>query len=214
MRYLQRRTADVDHGGKRGAQLGVADLGQRLGDGRVWRQNDRVGRHHAAGGPLLILQQPADVLRLVLVHQLQQLLGGLGRQLGDQVGGVVGRHLLQHVGCPFAAELVEDLHLVVLRQLLQDVRQPLVVESRGNLAAPLGRQIVDDAREVGGTHRVERRQQVGMAPWPTSLPVSTLISFQCRTCVCPRRPNRVEPSCRATRASCQSWVRSCSIAMS
>ena len=60
-------------------------------------------------------------------------LGGLGGQVGDQVGGVVRRHLLQHVGGPLVVELAEDLDLVLLGELLEDVGEPLVVEGGGDL---------------------------------------------------------------------------------
>ena len=57
---LHRRPADVDLGGQRGRELGLADAGQRLGDGGVRRQDHRLGGHHAAGGVLGVGQQPAQ----------------------------------------------------------------------------------------------------------------------------------------------------------
>ena len=97
-RRLERRPDDVHQRRQGRAQLGVADVREGVGDGRVGRQDHRLGGHHAAGRVLLVGHQPPDVLGLLGVHQLEQLLGRLGRQLGDQVGGVVGGHLLEHVG--------------------------------------------------------------------------------------------------------------------
>ena len=89
--------------------------------------------------------------------------GGLRGQLGDQVGGVVGRHLLEHVGGPLVLEAAEDLDLVLLGQLLEDVGQPLVVEGGHDRRAPLGGQRVDGVGRVGGAHLVEGQQQLGRA---------------------------------------------------
>ena len=118
----------------------------------------------AAGGVLLVRQQPPDVLGLVGLHQRQQLLGGLRRQLGDQVGRVVRRHLLEHVGGPLVVEVAEDLDLVLLGQLLEHVGQPLVVERRDHLAPPLRRQVVDHVAASAGRMLVERVRAGGWRP--------------------------------------------------
>ena len=69
-------------GGQRGGELDPADHGQRLGDGGLGPEDDRLGGHQAAGGVLVVGQQPAQRRRVVGLHQLQQLLGRLRRQLG------------------------------------------------------------------------------------------------------------------------------------
>ena len=130
---LQRRSADVDHRREGRAELGLADLRQRVGDGGVRRQDDRVGCHQPTGGALLVGEQPSYVAGFVGFHQGQQLLGRLGRQLGDEVGSVVRRHLLEHVRCPLGRELAQDLDLVVLGKLFQYVGEALVVERAGHL---------------------------------------------------------------------------------
>ena len=123
-------------------------------------QDHRLGRHHAAGGVLGVGEQPADVLGLVRLHQLQQLLRLLRRQLAEQVRRVVGRHRLEDVGRSLLREEAEDLDLVVLGQLLQDVRELLVVEGGRHLGSALGRQLVQHAGEVGRAELLERREQV------------------------------------------------------
>ena len=121
------------------------------------------GRHHGAGGVLGVRHQPPDVLGLLGLHQLEQRGRGLGRQVGDQVGGVVGRHLLEDVGGALGVEVLEDLDLVLLGQLLEDVGEALVVHGGHHGGTPLGRQVVDHVGRVGGPHLVERRDQVGGA---------------------------------------------------
>ena len=83
---------------------GVADPGQRLGDGGVGRQDHRLGRHQAAGRVVVVGQQPAHVVGLLRLHQLEQPLPARGGQLGEQVGGVVGVHRLEHVGGALVVE--------------------------------------------------------------------------------------------------------------
>lgn len=159
-RGLLGRAADVDLGGVRRGQVGVADAGQGVGDGRVGAQHDRLGRHQTAGRVLLVRHQAPHVGRVLGLHQTQQpLLVRLG-QLPEQVGRVVGVHRLQDVRGALLLELAEDLDLVVLRQLLQHVGQPVVVEGGGDLGAALGGQVVQDVGEVGGAQLLEGGQQV------------------------------------------------------
>ena len=134
-----RRPHDVDLRGQRRGQVGVADQGQRLGDGGVGQQDHRLGGHQAAGGVVGVGQQPAHRLGLVGLHQLEQPLLLGGRQLAEQVGGVVVVHRLEDVGGALVGQRGEQVDLVVLGQLLQDVGQPLVVERGGDLEAALAR---------------------------------------------------------------------------
>src|SRR3954471_21540831 len=147
-RSLQRRTTDVDHRGQRWTEFGVADMRERIGHSGVDGQDDRLRRHQTAGGVLLIGEQAPYVLSLVRLHQRQQPLGGVGRQLGDQVGRVVRRHLLQHVRSAFGVQTGQDLDLVVFRQFLEYVGQSLVVQRRSDLLTALGGQIMQYAGQV------------------------------------------------------------------
>ena len=93
----------------------------------------------------------------------EQPFGVGGRQLGQQVGGVVGTHRLEHVGRAVLLQAGQDRDLVVLGQLLQDVGEPLVVQGGGHLVAALARQVVHDVGEVGRAQLLEHRQHVGGA---------------------------------------------------
>ncbi len=77
----------------------------------------------------------------------------------QQVGGVVGPHLLQHVGRPLRLQRLQDADLVVGRQLLQHIGEPDVVERAGDLDAALARQVVQRTGHVGGPQRLERGDQ-------------------------------------------------------
>ena len=177
-------------------------------------QDHRLGRHHAAGGVLDVGHQPPDVLGLLGLHQLEQRLGGLGRQLGDQVGGVVGGHLLEDVGGPLGVEVAEDLDLVLLGQLLEDVGEPLVVERRDDRGAPLGgRSWITLAASAGRSSSSAASRCV--APWVGSSPGQARRPRPTRRRGSgPRRRSALAGSCRATRLSTQSRVRACSIATS
>ena len=89
------------------------------------------------------------------LHQAQQPLLVLLRQLAEQVGRVVRVHGLQDVGGALLLQLAEDLDLVVLRQLLEHVGEPVVVEGGGDLGAALGGEVVQDVGEVGGAQLLE-----------------------------------------------------------
>jgi hypothetical protein len=73
------------------------------------------------------VHQGPDGQRLGRLHQVQQLILVALGQLGQQVGRVVGIHLLQHVGGPVPVERGQDLYLITFGQLAEDVGQPLVV---------------------------------------------------------------------------------------
>src|SRR6266536_2099916 len=58
--------------------------------------------------------------------------------LGEQVRGVVGLHLLDHVGAAFQLQAVQQPDLLLFRHLLQQVGQFLVIERGRELVAPAG----------------------------------------------------------------------------
>ena len=160
----QRQDADqpagvVDHVDvvdRLGVGLELAQPLDRLGGREVRLDRDELGGHRPAGGVLGVGEQAAELLGLVALHQGEQLLAGLVGQVGDQVGRVVGRHLLEDVGRAFRREALEDLDLRVRLHLLDRVGGGLVVEG-GQDAGPVARrQLVDDRGQVG-------RMQLGQA---------------------------------------------------
>src|SRR5690606_27641161 len=97
-RRLVRRQCHA-HGGTQGGRgLVTADQREPLGHGGVRGHDDRVGGHQATGGVRLVEQQHPHVFSLFGLHQLEQGLPALVGELGDQVGGVVRLHLVEHVG--------------------------------------------------------------------------------------------------------------------
>ena len=81
-------------------------------------------------------QQPPERHPLHRIDLVEQLLAAITRQLGQQVGGVVGRHLLDHVGGPGQIELGQQLDLIALGELLEDVGQRVVAQ-RADQRGPL-----------------------------------------------------------------------------
>ncbi|GAA3307032.1 hypothetical protein GCM10020219_004850 [Nonomuraea dietziae] len=79
----------------------------------------------------------------------------------EQVGGVVGAHLLQHVGGSLRGERAQDAHLVAQRQLLEHVGEADVVEGRGDFDLALVGQRVQGAGQVGRPHRLEGGDEAG-----------------------------------------------------
>ena len=145
---------------ERGRELVPADQRQPLRDRRVGRDDDRVRRHHAAGGVGVVGEQHAHVVRLLRLHQVEQRLAALVGQLRDQVGGVVRLHLLEHVGGAVVAEPGEDLDAGLLRHLLEHVGEALVGELVRDLEHPLLGQVEHRGGEVGGGQVGRRLDQL------------------------------------------------------
>ncbi len=124
--------------------------------GLVGRDRDEIGRHQATGGLFAIRQELADVLRLLRLHQSKELGPALLGQVGDQVGGLIGAHLLEDVGRPFGRKVVEDVDLVLRGQLLEHIGSTALLE-RGHDAGPIAwRELLDDVGDIGGVQRGER----------------------------------------------------------
>ena len=143
------RTHHVDLRGERRRDLARADSGQRFGDGRVRRQDDRLAGHDSAGGVVGVGEQAADRGGFLRLHELQQALGFLGGQIAQQVGRIVRAHRLEDVGGALVLQPAEQLDLLVLRELLEHGSQALVVQRGGDLGAALVGQVVQHRREVG-----------------------------------------------------------------
>ncbi len=158
-RGVVRRAAHVDLGGEGRGEVGAADPGERVGDGRVRPQDDRLGRHQAAGRVLLVRHQAAYVRRLGGLHQVEEAFLVVLGEFGEEVGRVVRVHGLQDVGRALLLQLAEDLDLVVLRELFEDVGQAVVVEGGGDLGPALGGEVVQDVGEVGGAQLLEGGQE-------------------------------------------------------
>ena len=152
-----RATNTLGRDGRR--ELRFPDPRERLGDGRVRRQDDRLRGHHGAGRARQVAQQLPHRVGLVGLHQVEQhVLIGL-RQLGEQVGRVVRVHLFEHVGGAGRCQRADDLDLIVLGQLFEHVGEPVVVERGRHLDAPRAGHLLQRVGEVGGPHVVEHGEQ-------------------------------------------------------
>ena len=93
---LVRRLDDEDLGGDADEPLGVADLGECLGHRGGGAEDDDVGRHQRTGGALVVGEQPAHDVGVLVVHRVEDAGALLAGHLGEQVGEVVVLHLLEH----------------------------------------------------------------------------------------------------------------------
>ena len=211
-RRLQRRPADVDQRGQRGGQLGVAHVGERLGDGRVRAQDHRLGRHHAAGGLLDVRHQPADVLGLLGLHQRQQRSPrspAAGRRSGRR-----RRRATSPRGCrrPARSRGARGSRPgpppAAPRARRPAARRPAPRPPRS--AAPAGRSCSMLAASAG---RISLSAAIRwVAPWVASWRVRPSTSRHSATWVWPRRRSPLAGSWTATRLSTQSRLRACSMA--
>ena len=145
--------------------LGLADAGQRFGHRGVGHEDDRLGGHQAAGGVRVVGQQPpqrsSPCTGSISSSSCWRL---VARQLGEQVGGIVGLHLLDHVGGPGQVELGQQLDLVALGELLEDVGQGVVAErARSGWPAPRGAGH-DLAGGIRGVHAPDVAEPVRQRP--------------------------------------------------
>ena len=129
------------------------------GDGLVGREllahGHELGGHDAAGRVLGIAEQLGHLVGLLAVHERQDLVPGRVREVGDEVGRVVGAHLLEDVRRPLGLEVLEDLDLRLGLHLLDGVGRRLVVED-GQDAGPVARcELVDDRGQVGRVQLLE-----------------------------------------------------------
>ena len=151
-RRLERGLADEHLGGDADDPVGLADLGERIGDRRRRPEHEQLRRHHPAGGALLVGQQAAHDVGVLGVHGLEDAPLLLAGHLAEQVGEVVVLHLVEHADEAVEVEALDDAHLLLLGQLLEHVGQALVVHRRGELAALGQREGADDAGDLGRVH--------------------------------------------------------------
>ena len=74
---------------------------------------------------------------------MQQLGLAAGGELAEQVGGVVGLHLVEHPRQPLRVEPLDELDLLVLGQLLEQIGEPLVLQLGGQHPPAAQRQAAD-----------------------------------------------------------------------
>ena len=84
----------------------------------------------------------------------------LRRQLGNQVGSVVGIHLLEDVGCALDAEGLHDLDLLLFGKLLEHVGETVVVEFARDLKPALCRHLLKCQRQIGCAHVIKCGEEV------------------------------------------------------
>ena len=107
----------------------LADLRDRRRDGAVRVDPHVVRRHQTAGGIVVVLDQLAQLARRsprsISASSSCLLLFG---QFAEQVGGVVGVHLLDDVGGALVPEVLDDRRCVFGVEMLEGVGGGLVVE--------------------------------------------------------------------------------------
>ncbi len=136
--------------------------GHVLGEGKDLRVHD------AAGRPLFVFEQIADVpSRGTLLHHLEDHAGQVLRQVVDDGRGVVGRQLLQQLDDLFGRAVREELGARLGTELAQALHR--------ELAAALGEQVErgmpflvgelgEELRQIGRVLLLEQVHQVGGRP--------------------------------------------------
>ncbi len=137
---------------------------QRLGDRGLGAEDDRLGRHQAAGGVLVVGEQAPQRRRPRRAPSAGAAPPGApraARRAGRRRRRAPSPRARRRRGS--SARPAEDLDLVVLGQLLEHVGEPLVVQRRGDLGATRRAEVVDDLGEVGGLEVLVRLEQADRA---------------------------------------------------
>ena len=148
-------------GGDADQPLGVADLGQGLGDGGGGPEHDDLRRHQRAGGAFVVGEQAAHHVGVLVVHRLEDRRALLARHLGEQVGRVVVLHLLEHPEQALEIEALDDAQLLGFGQLFEQVGEALVVHHGGELLALGERQGAHDGGHIARVHVAHARRLGG-----------------------------------------------------
>ena len=122
---------------------------------RAFAHEDELRVHHAARRGRIEGKQFAHFVGFLAGHLFQQLVRGLFRQVGQEVGGSVRGHFLENVCRFFWIQLLDDLRGQALIEFGEDGRSGLFVERSDN-SLPLRRgQGFDDFGEIGGVEIFE-----------------------------------------------------------
>ena len=119
------------------------------------RQGDEILGHDAAGRPLLEFQELLDGLSVGLLHGPDELLLLLLGQVGQDVGGLVGLHLLEDVRDLLLGGRLDQGELELGVDLLEGLGGRLQVQHLED-RRPVGLvQLLDDVGEVRRVELVE-----------------------------------------------------------
>ena len=99
-------------------------------------------------------------MRLLGLHEAEELLRSHLGQLAEEIGGVVGFHRVEDVGGALIVELLEDVHLLVFGHLFQRVGQAVVGKLLGHFDQAILGEIEEGVGEVGGLELGEARHQL------------------------------------------------------
>ena len=134
---------------ERHRQVGLTDPRQRLGDGRVRREDHRLGRHQPAGRVGQIVEQPPDRLGLLGVHRVQQL--GLAAGVNSPSRSAASSASISSStrASRSRVESLDEPHLVLLGELLEQVGEAVVLELAGEHAAAAEWQLAERVGHLG-----------------------------------------------------------------
>ncbi len=133
----------------------VAHSLERLLDGGLLVDGHEVGAHEAAGLGGVVPEQRAHLGALGRGQEHQHRLAARLIELGDEVGGVVGRHAREDLRHLLVGALLEKLDLVVVVELLEDVCLQLAIVVADGLDDLLPLAVRGGLHEVGDLSGME-----------------------------------------------------------
>ena len=140
----------------------TAHLVEAHGHGPIGIHHDHLLPHHTTGGVLIVVEEVDDIARLLQVRDMgEDRILPLAPQVADQVGGIVGIHILDDLrGDLLLRHEGEDLTTPVLVHLGDDVRHLDIREHPEGTRRILIGEVVDEGGDVGRVHRMEGALQL------------------------------------------------------
>src|SRR5512137_2814237 len=149
---------------------GLADLLHRLGHRDVLPDGEHVGGHQPPGSLLAVLEEPLDLLGLLLLHEVQHLLDLLGGQLLQDLGGVVRPHPIENARDLALVERPGQLVERLISQLGEDGPGRLATEQAEESDLVREGELAERRCDVRGVGVLENLAQALAAPRLQQIP--------------------------------------------
>jgi len=143
--------------------FGVHDGLEGVIDGGLFADGDQLRLHDAAGRVLGMPEKLLDLLGFFRLDGVENGLGLIVRQFGDDVRLVVRLHFLDDVGELFVGQVLDELFSRVVRQFQNNVRGFVHIQQGEEMQAVLFIEFIDQIGDVGRMHVGEKIDDVELA---------------------------------------------------
>ena len=137
------------------------DSVDHLADGRGFADGHELHLHEPAGGVLGVGEEGLDLTSILPRQRLDDASSEVFRQIRDDIGGVVGGHLLEGVGELIGLEVFGEIIAEVVRELLHEIGDPGDLEPIEEMGPEIVREDAEQRREIGRVSALDHRIEGG-----------------------------------------------------